>query len=83
MDQANTFQVYAADQAVLPQEQQDIVYRLRKRAEIRLANTSRKSVQEGKPDRAAQMMIDAADEIEALRLEITNMRWEQSESRYS
>ena len=52
------------------QEDQDIVYRLRKRAEIRLANTDRKSVKEGKPDRAAQMMIDAADEIDRLRDEV-------------
>jgi hypothetical protein len=52
------------------QEEQDIVYRLRKRAEIRLANKERKSVQEGKPDRAAQMMIDAADEIEKLRKQL-------------
>ena len=49
------------------QSDQDIIYLLRKRAEIRLANKDRKSVQEGKPDRAAQLMLDAADEIEKLR----------------
>ena len=45
----------------------DIVYRLRKRAEIRLQIPDRKSVQEGKPDRIAELLTEAATEIEILR----------------
>lgn len=45
----------------------DIVYRLRKRAEIRRQIPSRKSVQEGKPDRIADLLEEAADEIEKCR----------------
>lgn len=48
----------------------DIVYRLRKRAEIRRQIQTRKSVQEGKPDRIADLLEEAADEVEALRAEI-------------
>ena len=51
----------------LPYEQQDIVYRLRKRAEIRRQISTRKSVQEGKPDRMADLLEEAAIEIEELR----------------
>ena len=46
---------------------EDIVYRLRKRAEIRRQIPSRKSVQEGKPDRIADLLEEAAKEIEKLR----------------
>jgi hypothetical protein len=45
----------------------DLVYRLRKRAEIRRQISTRKSVQEGKPDRIADLLEEAADELEALR----------------
>jgi hypothetical protein len=45
----------------------DIVYRLRKRAEIRRQIKDRKSVQEGKPDRIADILEEAATEIEKLR----------------
>lgn len=45
----------------------DIVYRLRKRAEIRRQISTRKSVQEGKPDRIADLLDEAASEIESLR----------------
>lgn len=44
-------------------EDQDLVYRLRKRAEIRRQISTRKSVQEGKPDRIAALLDEAADEI--------------------
>ncbi len=47
---------------------EDLVYRLRKRAEIRRQIPSRKSVQEGKPDRIADILEEAANEIERLRL---------------
>lgn len=46
---------------------EDIVYRLRKRAEIRRGIPSRKSVQEGKPDRIADLLEEAADNIETFR----------------
>ncbi len=45
----------------------DIVYRLKKRAEIRRQIKDRKSVQEGKPDRIADILEEAAKEIERLR----------------
>jgi hypothetical protein len=43
----------------------DLVYRLRKRAEIRRQIPTRKSVQEGQPDRLADLLDEAADRIEA------------------
>lgn len=46
---------------------QDLVYRLRKRAEIRRQIPTRKSVQEGKPDRMAELLDEAANEIVKLR----------------
>ena len=49
---------------------EDIVYRLRKRAEIRRQIATRKSVQEGKPDRIADLLEEAASEIERLRDDI-------------
>ena len=52
-------------------DENDIVYRLRKRAEIRRQIASRKSVQEGKPDRIADLLDEAANEIEELRREKT------------
>lgn len=52
---------------------EDIVVRLRKRAEIRRNIQSRKSVQEGKPDRLAEILEDAAKEIEKLRESNTNL----------
>ena len=45
----------------------DLVYRLRKRAEIRRQITTRKSVQEGAPDRIADLLDEAANEVERLR----------------
>lgn len=47
-------------------DEDDLVYRLRKRAEIRRQIPSRKSVQENKPDRLADLLDEAADEIERL-----------------
>ena len=44
----------------------DLVYRLRKRAEIRRTIPTRKSVQEGKPDRIADLFEEAADRIQEL-----------------
>jgi hypothetical protein len=47
--------------------EQDLVYRLRKRAEIRRQIPGRKSVQEGTPDRIADILEEAAAEIERLK----------------
>jgi hypothetical protein len=44
----------------------DLIYRLRKRAEIRRQITTRKSVQEGQPDRIAELLEEAAQMIENL-----------------
>ncbi len=44
----------------------DLVFRLKKRAEIRRQIATRKSVQEGKPDRIADLLEEAASRIEEL-----------------
>jgi len=53
--------------------EQDLVYRLRKRAEIRRQIPDRKSVQEGRPDRIADLLEEAAQEIEQLRKEVAQI----------
>ena len=47
-----------------PLEEQTLVEKLRTRASIRRGIKDRKSVQEGKPDRIANLLEEAADEIE-------------------
>ena len=47
--------------------EQDIVYRLKERARIRQQIPGRKSVQENKPDRIADLLEEAAHEIVQLR----------------
>ena len=54
------------DESHLPVEQQSLVFRLRKRAEIRRQIAHRKSVQEGKADRLADLLDEAANEIDRL-----------------
>ena len=49
---------------------QDIVFRLRERARIRRQIPGRKSVEEGKPDRIADLLEEAASEIAMLRLKL-------------
>jgi hypothetical protein len=56
------------DESHLPVADQSLVYRLRKRAEIRRNIADRKSVQENKPDRIADLLEEAANEIERLIL---------------
>lgn len=51
----------------------DLIGRLRKRAEIRRQISTRKSVQEGKPDRIADLLEEAANRIEELELRIENL----------
>lgn len=48
---------------------EDLVYRLRKRAEIRRQIPTRKSVLEGEPDRLADLLEEAARAIEELQEE--------------
>ena len=47
-------------------QEQGLVYRLRKRAEIRRQSPGRRSVEQGEPDRIADLLDEAADEIERL-----------------
>jgi hypothetical protein len=54
------------DESHLPVSEQSLVFRLRKRAEIRRQIKDRKSVQEGAPDRIADLLEEAADRIEQL-----------------
>ena len=49
--------------------EESLVFRLRKRAEIRRQIPSRKSVQENKPDRIADLLEEAANKIEELENE--------------
>lgn len=58
------------DESHLPTDQQSLVFRLRKRAEIRRQIPSRKSVEEGKPDRIANLLEEAATEIESLKKQV-------------
>jgi hypothetical protein len=52
--------------------QEDLVFRLRKRAEIRRQISSRKSVQQGQPDRISDILEEAANEIESLRKKLSH-----------
>ena len=54
------------DESHLPVSEQSLVFRLRKRAEIRRQIADRKSVQEGAPDRIADLLEEAANEIDKL-----------------
>ena len=54
-------------------DENDIVFRLRKRAEIRRQIPGRKSVQDGKADRMADLLDEAATEIENLREDINDL----------
>ena len=54
------------DESHLPVSQQSLVFRLRKRAEIRRQIPGRKSVEEGKADKIADLLEEAAHEIERL-----------------
>jgi hypothetical protein len=51
------------DESHLPVAEQSLVFRLRKRADIRRQIKDRKSVQEGSPDRIADILDEAAREI--------------------
>lgn len=49
-------------------QENNLIFRLRKRAEIRRQIPGRRSVIEGEPDRIADLLDEAADEIEKLHL---------------
>jgi hypothetical protein len=49
---------------------EDLVYRLRKRAEIRRQIPGRKSVENNEPDRIADLLDEAASEIELLQSQV-------------
>ena len=57
------------DESHLPVAQQSLIFRLRKRAEIRRQIPGRLAVTEGKPDKIANLLDEAADEIERLQNE--------------
>jgi hypothetical protein len=61
------------DESHLPVAEQSLVFRLRKRAEIRRQIKDRKSVQEGAADRIADLLEEAADEINRLEQTIANL----------
>jgi hypothetical protein len=55
------------DESNLPISEQSLIFRLRKRAEIRRQIPGRKSVEEGTSDRIADLLEEAANEIEYLK----------------
>lgn len=61
-------------------DEQNIIYRLRKRAEIRRNAKDRKSVQEGKNDRVSDLLEEAAKEIEWLRSCLSVAKYQKQES---
>ena len=61
------------DESHLPVSEQILVFRLRKRAEIRRQIPGRLSVTEGKPDRIANLLDEAAIEIERLTEIVTSL----------
>ena len=54
------------DESHLPVAEQSLLFRLRKRAEIRRQIPGRLAVTEGKPDKIANLLDEAADELERL-----------------
>lgn len=57
------------DESKLPVSEQSLVYRLRKRAEIRRQIPGRKSVEEGAADRIADLLEEAANKIDEITRE--------------
>ena len=67
-EEFNRFEEHMAnDEGHLPVSEQSLVFRLRKRAEIRRQIQGRKSVSEGKPDRIADLLEEAANELDKLK----------------
>ena len=61
------------DESHLPVAEQSLLFRLRKRAEIRRQIPGRLAVVENKPDKIANLLDEAADEIEKLEQTIANL----------
>lgn len=55
-------------------QEQGLVYRLRKRAEIRRQIPGRRSVEQGEPDRIADLLDEAAAEIERLQKQTRDLQ---------
>ena len=66
-------ELMANDESHLPVAEQSLVFRLRKRAEIRRQIPTRKSVEEGKSDRIADLLEEAANEIERVNKVLTSL----------
>ena len=62
------------DESHLPVAEQSLVFRLRKRAEIRRQIPGRLAVVEGKPDKIANLLDEAADEIISLHKQISDLQ---------
>jgi len=54
-------------------QEQGLVYRLRKRAEIRRQIPGRRSVEQGETDRIADLLDEAAVEVERLQKQIQEL----------
>jgi hypothetical protein len=66
------------DESHLPVAEQSLIFRLRKRAEIRRQIQDRKSVQEGRPDRIADLLEEAADELEKAQTNLSSVDWDKT-----
>ena len=62
------------DESHLPVAEQSLLFRLRKRAEIRRQIPGRLAVVENKPDKIADLLDEAADEIENLKNLLTSLK---------
>lgn len=62
------------DEGHLPVAEQSVLFRLRKRAEIRRQIPGRLAAVEGKPDRIADLLDEAADEIIKLHRQIADLQ---------
>lgn len=62
------------DESHLPVSEQSLLFRLRKRAEIRRQIPGRLAVVENKPDKIADLLDEAANEIENLKNLLTSLK---------
>lgn len=64
-------------------KKEDLVFRLRKRAEIRRQIKTRKSVQNNEPDRISDLLEEAANKIESLEkyAKANPVRWDKVDRR--
>ena len=61
------------DESHLPVAEQSLVFRLRKRAEIRRQIPGRLAVTEGKPDKIANLLDEAAMRIQQLEMMLAQL----------